>query len=79
MAMARRTRLSVCALLLLGVLPDGAGGVGRAASTDEDYYAVLGVAKGATEAEIKKAYRALAKEWRECPCSPRVRCLATCP
>ena len=69
--MTRSVRLSVCATLLLGLLPDGTGGVGRAAGAEEDYYAVLGVGKGATEAEIKKAYRALAKEWRECPCSRR--------
>ena len=32
-------------------------------SEKRDYYEVLGVAKGATEADIKKAYRALAKKY----------------
>ena len=33
------------------------------AETKRDYYEVLGVNKGADEAEIKKAYRALAKKY----------------
>jgi len=32
------------------------------ATTDRDYYELLGVARGATEADVKKAFRALARE-----------------
>ena len=32
-------------------------------STDRDYYELLGVARGATEAEIKKRFRSLAREF----------------
>ena len=33
------------------------------AENKRDYYEVLGVAKGATEEDIKKAYRVLAKKY----------------
>ena len=32
------------------------------ATTERDYYEILGVRRGASEAEIKKAFRALARE-----------------
>jgi len=33
------------------------------ATTERDFYDVLGVARGATDAEIKRAYRKLAQQW----------------
>ena len=33
------------------------------AETKTDYYEVLGVTKGASEAEIKRAYRVVAKKY----------------
>ena len=35
----------------------------RVSTTFQDYYTTLGVARGATDDEIKRAYRKLAKEW----------------
>jgi molecular chaperone DnaJ len=32
-------------------------------ASERDYYSVLGVARGATDAEIKRAYRRLAQQW----------------
>jgi len=32
-------------------------------ATDHDYYTILGVERGATDAEIKRAYRRLAQKW----------------
>ena len=31
--------------------------------TERDYYEVLGIARGATDAEIKRAFRKLAQQW----------------
>lgn len=53
---------SVLLLPLLLLLPSLIGSAARG-TDDPDYYATLGVAKDASEAEIKKAYRALAKKW----------------
>ena len=35
----------------------------RMATTERDYYTVLGVERGATDAEIKRAFRKLAQQW----------------
>jgi DnaJ family protein A protein 2 len=46
-----------------GGFPGGPGGGGRGGPVDtESYYKVLGLSRGASQAEIKKAYRAMARE-----------------
>lgn len=45
--------------VLLSVLPPGAAQAG----TEMDPYKILGVTRSASQAEIKKVYKRLAKEW----------------
>ncbi len=43
--------------------PERLACAGRAASLARDYYDILGVAKGASDSEIKKSYYQLAKQF----------------
>lgn len=52
-------RLNLLSMLILCVLLAGAQGD----SEEFDPYKVLGVTKSASQAEIKKVYKRLAKEW----------------
>ena len=54
--------LAVRRVGLRRALEAGRASLGRMATTERDYYELLGVARDATEAEIKKAFRALARE-----------------
>jgi preprotein translocase subunit Sec63 len=52
----RWRRLLLLALLLVAVMP-------CALAFQEDPYRVLGVKRGASESDIKRAYRSLALKW----------------
>lgn len=53
------SRMSVAVVLVLSVLLAGASHAGP----EMDPYKVLGVTRSASQAEIKKVYKRLAKEW----------------
>ena len=56
--MSKKFKMNIFVLISLIILP-----IIIKSEEQEDYYAILGVKKDATEAEIRKAYRKLALKW----------------
>lgn len=56
-------RMLLALAVVLSALQAGATHAAAAAESEMDPYKILGVTKSASQAEIKKVYKRLAKEW----------------